>query len=70
MVTFSQRTQSEGRNGLMITTAVDVHKTIWNDGQTITLTPVTSKGLRGRGHIEIPVADIPKLIEELKAQLG
>jgi len=69
MITFSERTQSEGRNGMMITTAIDVHKTIWNDGKTVTLTPVTSKGHRGRCFIEIPTADLPQLIEELKAQL-
>ena len=69
MVKLSETTTSFGRNGTLNTTAIDVHKNLWNAGKTITISPITSKNLIGRCSIEIPVADIPKLIDELKAQL-
>jgi hypothetical protein len=67
IVKLSQNTQSLGRNGMIITTAIDIHKNLWNEGATLTIAPITSKGLEGRCSIEIPVADLPQLIIELKS---
>jgi hypothetical protein len=69
MVKLSEITTSFGRNGTLNTIAIDVSKNIWNDGKTITISPITSKNVIGKCSIEIPVADIPKFIKELKAQL-
>ena len=66
---FSQRTESLGRSGTIITTGLDLHKNLWNDGQTVTISPINSKGTVGRCFIEIPTADIPQLIKELEMKL-
>jgi hypothetical protein len=65
-IEFSQRTESIGRNGMLITTGLYIHKNLWNNGETVSISPVTSKGLVGKCSIEIPTADIPQLINELK----
>jgi len=67
---FSQRTESLGRSGMIITTGLDLHKNLWNNGETVILSPVTSKGTVGRCSIEIPTADIPQLISELRGMLS
>jgi len=67
IVKLSQNTQSLGHNGMIITTAIDVHKNLWNDGATLTIQPITSKGLVGRCSIEIPMADVFQLIKALSA---
>lgn len=67
IVKLSQSTKSLGRNGEMNTTGLEIHRHLWNDGQTLSISPVTSKGQTGRCSIEIPVADIPQLVKELTA---
>ena len=69
MVKLSETTTSFGRNGCLNTIAIDVNKNLWNNGDSITIYPITSRNLRGRCSIEIPTADIPQLIEELKSHL-
>lgn len=64
-IKLSQSTKSLGRNGEMVTTGLEIHRHLWNDGQTLSISPVTSRDLTGRCSIEIPVADIPQLVKAL-----
>lgn len=50
--TFEDELRSEGRNGLALTTGLE----IWPNEHrpVITLSPVNSRGNRQRGHIELP----------------
>lgn len=60
-------TYSVGRNGEIKTKGVDFFLWERNEDEFILdMAPITSKGVVGRGHIQIPASEIPALIETLQ----
>ena len=66
MIGFSKPTTFLGRNGLFTATGLTFLKTSHKGVPTVVMEPITSRGVLGRGHLEIPVEDIPALIAELQ----
>lgn len=57
-----------GRNGTGFITGLSVYRPLGSD--TLTLTPVNSKGIWARCFMEIPLVAIPEFIEALKKEAG
>ena len=51
-----------GKNGYGKCTGLE----IYNNGNKLTIYPITSREVTGRGYVQIPVKDIQLLIDELE----
>lgn len=70
-ISFKTTTKFLGRNGTGQCTGLNLF-TYPNPGDTskehpsITISPITSKGLAGKCHIEVPIEEVPGLINTLQ----
>jgi hypothetical protein len=67
-VKFSRTVKFTGRNGAFKCTGIDIFKWHYtaNDTSDISITPITSKGILGRCEIEVPIENLPAVIEILQ----
>lgn len=63
-VKFSKETKFTGRNGYFRCTGVELLKMDHSD--EVMISPLTGNGSVGRCDISVPIADIPKLVEQLQ----
>lgn len=61
-IKFSQTVSFTGRNGCFKSIGLD----LFQAKQILSLAPITTKNEIGNCSIEIPISDIPALIEELQ----
>ena len=64
-VKFARTTSFLGRNGHMKCGGID----ITSFGSSVTLSPLTSRGVIGRCNIEIPLENLPEVIAKLQSLL-
>ena len=66
VVHFTRKVTALGRNGVMTCIGVEV----WGWGaehDSVSISPITSKGYVGRGRIEVPEEDLARVAEALLA---
>lgn len=66
-IKFTKQTTFTGRNGMFKCNGLSILPMHFADKDTVWLEPLTSRNVIGHCHIEIPRADIPKLIAELQS---
>ena len=66
-IKFNKTTHFTGRNGYFKCSGVELETLNRGIGQSVIISPVTSKGVCGRCDIEIPRESIPALIKELES---
>lgn len=62
---FNKESTSQGRNGTMRTTGIELA----NTGKDVIISPINSKGQIGNCYIGIPLEDAHQLFDALKAVL-
>ena len=65
-IDLSKTTTFLGRNGYLKMKGVDLIRLEYDGHPVVEIAPITTKGLVGRGFVQIPVADIEGLITILQ----
>jgi hypothetical protein len=68
-IKFNTITTFSGRNGLGKCSGVAIEHMHYLIGQTVWISPLTSRGDIANCHIGIPVDDVPSVVKELKKYL-